>query len=414
MLPGPPAAVAAAAAAAPPRPSQFHAAPPGFGARQLPSRQGVPQRGARPSGGRGGKEDVFQALASACDLEPAWRPQVLLLHDLGLRSADFQRLGDSRPEIFQMGIVTMRRKIKFFQDTIGLSNAELTKVVVKFPRILEYKSERTIRPRLEFLRRCGVGQEDLAKVFIRAPMALELRVRDTLEPRADFLRNVLSLSSGALGKLIVRHPQVLTCTEDMMQQRVDFLLQQGLSQAELGRAVLAHPQVLHYKIDSMQERVNFLLSIGLDRQQVASCVARFPQLFSLNVEANLGPKWRYLVDFLRASPEESVATLCSYPAYFSLSLTNRVVPRHRFFLHMQAKSAGKQGSSSSKPGGGGSSKSGGGSEAIFPTNLLKCSDTQFCTQLGATQAQYDSFRQQLFGVAAQPGSHSDSDSDDER
>ncbi len=39
-------------------------------------------------------------------------------------------------------------------------------------------------------------------------MALELRVRDTLEPRADFLRNVLSLSSGALGKLIVRHPQV--------------------------------------------------------------------------------------------------------------------------------------------------------------------------------------------------------------
>ncbi len=46
--------------------------------------------------------------------------QVLLLHDLGLRSADFQRLVDSRPEIFQMGIVTMRRKIKFFQDTIGL------------------------------------------------------------------------------------------------------------------------------------------------------------------------------------------------------------------------------------------------------------------------------------------------------
>lgn len=81
--------------------------------------------------------------------------------------------------------------------------------------------------------------------------------------------------------------------------------------------------MLHYKIDSMQERVEFLLSIGLDRQQVASCVARFPQLFSLNVEANLGPKWRYLVDFLRASPQESLATLCSYPAFFSLSLTNR-------------------------------------------------------------------------------------------
>jgi hypothetical protein len=148
-------------------------------------------------------------------------------------------------------------------------------VITKFPRILEYKSERTIRPRLDFLRACGVEQSDLAKVnpthlvhqcssvsvmlfcletalllaagslarcphshphhrsitarhtfldrtplsthlsvppqaqvFMRAPMALELRVRDTLEPRAAFLRDVLCLSPGALGKLIVRHPQV--------------------------------------------------------------------------------------------------------------------------------------------------------------------------------------------------------------
>jgi len=44
------------------------------------------------------------------------------------------------------------------------SDAQLAKVIVKFPRILEYKSERTIRPRLDFLRGCGVGQEDLAKV----------------------------------------------------------------------------------------------------------------------------------------------------------------------------------------------------------------------------------------------------------
>jgi hypothetical protein len=44
------------------------------------------------------------------------------------------------------------------------SNADLTKVIAKFPRILEYKSERTIRPRLDFLRRCGVVHEDLAKV----------------------------------------------------------------------------------------------------------------------------------------------------------------------------------------------------------------------------------------------------------
>jgi len=45
---------------------------------------------------------------------------VLLLHDLGLRPADLQRLTETRSEIFQMGIVTMRRKLRFFQEALGL------------------------------------------------------------------------------------------------------------------------------------------------------------------------------------------------------------------------------------------------------------------------------------------------------
>lgn len=44
------------------------------------------------------------------------------------------------------------------------SNADLAKVTSKFPRILEYKSERTLRPRIEFLEKCGVAHADLAKV----------------------------------------------------------------------------------------------------------------------------------------------------------------------------------------------------------------------------------------------------------
>lgn len=47
-----------------------------------------------------------------------------------------------------------------------------------------------------------------AQVFVKAPMVLELSVKDTLEPRAAFLRKTLRLPADALGKLIVRHPQV--------------------------------------------------------------------------------------------------------------------------------------------------------------------------------------------------------------
>lgn len=116
-----------------------------------------------------------------------------------------------------------------------------------------------------------------------------------------------------------------------MQQRVDYLLAQGLSLEEVGRAVLAHPQVLHYKLDSMGERLAYLRSIGVEAAAAGACIARFPQLFSLNVEGNLAPKWAYLCDYiLIAAPKEArVATLCAYPAYLSLSLTNRCGRRGR-------------------------------------------------------------------------------------
>ena len=42
------------------------------------------------------------------------------------------------------------------------------------------------------------------------------------------------------------------------------------------------------------------------------------------MQDNINPKWRYLVDFI-STPQGAtpLATLCSYPAYLSLSLTNR-------------------------------------------------------------------------------------------
>jgi mTERF domain-containing protein len=150
-------------------------------------------------------------------------------------------------------------------------------------------------------------------------MVLELSITDTLEPRAAFLRGKVCVPEGSLGKLISRHPQILTCSEDSMQQRVAFLIDLGLEAVEVGKVVLAHPQVLHYKIDSMNQRVDYLRSIGLNPKQVVGAVLRLPQLFSLNVEVNMAPKFHFLVEHLGGS----VQSLASYPGYFSLSLSQR-------------------------------------------------------------------------------------------
>ncbi len=71
----------------------------------------------------------------------------------------------------------------------------------------------------------------------------------------------------------------------------------------------------------MRRRVAYMRSVGMSQDQAAAAFSRLPQLFSLDVNNNLMPKVRYLVQELGGD----VATLSNYPAYLSLSLTNRYV-----------------------------------------------------------------------------------------
>lgn len=78
-------------------------------------------------------------------------------------------------------------------------------------------------------------------------------------------------------------------------------------------------QVLHYSVDGMQEKLQYLREIGMEPQQVALSISRLPQLLSLDVRHNMRPKYNYL----QSQMGGNVQTLCTYPAYFSLSLLQR-------------------------------------------------------------------------------------------
>eukprot|EP00887_Chlorella_sp_A99_P006820 scaffold2.g6820.t1 len=357
-------------------------------------------------------DDIFEGLALSCGLEDSWRPQVSLLYRLGLRAEHFRRLAASRPEVFQMGLSNMKRKLRFLRDVVGLKEADMVKVLARFPRVLEYQSERTLRPRLNFLtRECGVAAPDLPRVVVRAPMLLELSVADTLAPRAAFLREEVQLPPASLGKLVLRHPQASSgdgCGYvgggERGGGRRDW---RWGSSGVAGRALAKSSHftdatarlatnVLHYKIESMQERVNFLRSIGMSAEQVAAALARFPQLFSLNVAANMEPKWAYLVESLGGD----VTSLATYPGYFSLSLHNRIIARHRFLLHARAAAAAAAGEPPPPL-------------PPFPLGHLKCTDKQFAVEVaGSSLAEYLSFREELLAEIGGSSSEGSGDSED--
>lgn len=93
------------------------------------------------------------------------------------------------------------------------------------------------------------------------------------------------------------------------------------------------------------------------------------QVFSLSLEDNLKPKYKYLVDELH----NEVHSLTKYPMYLSLSLDQRIRPRHRFLVSLKKVPKGP-----------------------FPLSSLVPTDESFCQQWAGTSVdKYLDFRQRL-------------------
>ncbi len=93
------------------------------------------------------------------------------------------------------------------------------------------------------------------------------------------------------------------------------------------------------------------------------------QVLSLSVENCLKPKYDYLVKELKGN----VDMVTSFPAYFSLSLEQRIKPRHQFLVAMNRMPSGP-----------------------FPMKCLAVTDACFCEQWAKSSLEeYYAFRNDL-------------------
>ncbi|GFZ16831.1 mitochondrial transcription termination factor family protein [Actinidia rufa] len=181
------------------------------------------------------------------------------------------------------------------------------------------------------------------------------------------LQNKCGFCPGKVGILVG------CCVENSLKPTVRYLVEEvGIQKSDLSKVVQLSPQILllHYSIeDGLLPRINFLRSIGMRNSDILKVLTSLTQVFSLSVEDNLKPKYRYLINELR----NEVQSLAKYPTYLSLSLEQRIRPRHRFLVSLKKAPKGP-----------------------FPLSSFVPSDESFCQQwAGTTVDKYLAFRQRL-------------------
>jgi hypothetical protein len=92
------------------------------------------------------------------------------------------------------------------QARLGLSEAQLKKVVTTFPSVLRVRETEPLLAKLQA--RLGLSEAELQKVVVGRPPVLGLSYEDSLEPSLAKLQGRLGLSEPQLQRVVVALPQV--------------------------------------------------------------------------------------------------------------------------------------------------------------------------------------------------------------
>eukprot|EP00271_Cylindrocystis_brebissonii_P007179 TRINITY_DN20406_c0_g1_i1.p1 TRINITY_DN20406_c0_g1~~TRINITY_DN20406_c0_g1_i1.p1 ORF type:complete len:869 (-),score=154.16 TRINITY_DN20406_c0_g1_i1:166-2772(-) len=294
---------------------------------------------------------------------------VALLVSVGFSEADLLRLAFKRAETFDISVACAQARIDYLLS-LGVKACDLSRLLLRHPRLLEYSVERTMQSRVDYLRSLGVQPASMGRLVTLSPSLLEHSIERGLKPRVRFLQEVVGVQAVDLPLVLQRSPQVLTQSiEKALQPRLQYLQSLGISMEGVARMVTRHPQLLHYSVEgTMRPHVEFLRQVGMSSTEISYAIVRTSQILSLSVERNLRPK----VEFLRQVLGGDAATIARYPAFLSLSLEKRIKPRHAFLKLRNRLPPGP-----------------------FPMAYLSKTDEDFCRHTKTDLADYHAFRHEM-------------------
>ncbi|GAB2293808.1 hypothetical protein Dimus_028021 [Dionaea muscipula] len=313
----------------------------------------------------------YDFLSAEIGIKKAWIPLLDYLRTFGLNDWDLIRIYERRKRSFQVNVCSAKERLEYLLG-LGVNHNDMRRILLRQPQILECTVENLLKSRVAFLVDLGIPNSRIGKVITAAPSICTYGVESSLKPTVDYLVQEVGIKERDLSKVIQLSPQILVQrVEITWNDRYAFLSKELRAPRDsIVKMITKHPQLLHYSIqDGLLPRIKFLRSIGMQNTDILKVLTSLSQVFSLSVEGNLRPKYLYLINEL----QNEVKSLTKYPTYLSLSLAQRIRPRHRFLVFLKKTEGGP-----------------------FPLRSLVLSDECFCEKwAGTSTKEYLAFRQRL-------------------
>ncbi|XP_045789893.1 transcription termination factor MTERF5, chloroplastic-like isoform X1 [Trifolium pratense] len=210
----------------------------------------------------------------------------------------------------------------------GMNSDQIRTLMRRSPAFARYSLEDKIKPLVEFFLELGVPKEQIPIILTKRPQLCALSLSKNIKPTVKFLES-LGADKKQWVKAIYRFPTLLTYSKQKINEKVDFLLELGISDESIGRILTRFPNIVGCSVeDNLRPTATYFRSLGVD---VGALLLRCPQMIGLSIEANIKPATEFFLE--RGYTLEEIGTMISRCAMlYTYSLTETMVPKLDFFM----------------------------------------------------------------------------------
>ncbi|KAK4562718.1 hypothetical protein RGQ29_005284 [Quercus rubra] len=260
------------------------------------------------------------------------RARVGFFLDMGMNEKDFGTMVFDYPRV--LGYFTleeMNEKVSYLKE-FGIGTEEVGKLIAFKPQLMGCSIEEKLKPLVKYLYYHGISRDGMKRILMSKPIVFCIDLETTIVPKVRFLQDI-GIRDDAIGNMLVKFPSLLTCSlYKKIRPVVIFLMTRaGVNEKDIGKVIALGPELLGCSISKKLEvSVKYFLSLGIRYRQLGEMIADFPMLLRYNVDV-LRPKYRYL----RRTMVQPLEDLIEFPRFFSYSLDDRIIPRHKILVEKQ-------------------------------------------------------------------------------
>ena len=249
----------------------------------------------------------------------------VLLSEIGMTFKDLRAVLLKWPGLVLADVGRMQSMVDVLCDhDIGFEIQELRSLVRKAAWVLMYDVERDVRPLLRKLREF-IGSRGIKKMVRNTPHLFGADL-DAMDEVLHVLANEVGLDETGIAAVFQACPQLLAVsTEDVILPALYFLKSLSIKENEIAKIVRAFPAILLLDVENEMRRVvEFFKDRGV--KYVGHIVSHLPPILSYDLKLDIEPKLEYLEKILNLA----IFDVLRFPAYFSYSLEDIIIPRTTF------------------------------------------------------------------------------------